>query len=211
MEIAKLVLEYVQVLAWPAVCLISLLVLRRPIVSILDRLRRAELPGGVALDIAEKIAIAQSLAVEVQASSDHKHPAPTLPLTEANTRMVSLGLQPTLSGLDLSYYHKLATVNPNLALAGLRMEIETIIRNLLKGFQLDGDRKEPSRRSLERLLVAGAITAEQNRFLNEILSICNDAIHLQSVSQDRAVSVIDLAGTLIDDYLSWLQWGFPDK
>jgi hypothetical protein len=211
MGVARLVLEFIQALIWPVVTLVSLFTLRKPIVGILNRIRKAELPGGVSLDIGEQIAVAHELAGKAQASVQHKHAAPTLPLTEANTRMVHLGLQPTPSGLDLDYYHQLTSVNPSLALAGLRLEIEIIVRNLIRGFKLELNSSEPVRRLLDRLLAADAITADQNEFLRQILSICYEAIHTQSISRDRATAVIDLAGTLLDDYLAWLEWGFPNQ
>ncbi len=212
MEIAQLILEYLKVLIWPITALIALFTLRKPIIGVINRIKKADLPGGVSIDIGEQIATAHELAEKAQASVDpKKHNAPTLPLTEANTRMVQLGLQPTPSGLDLNYYYGLASQNPSLALAGLRMELEIIIRNLLKGFNLEVKPKESIRRSLDRLLSSNCITSEQGDFLIQILSICNEAMHTQSISKNKADEVIDLAGILLGDYLSWLEWGFQKE
>jgi hypothetical protein len=40
--------------------------------------------------------------------------------------MISLGLKPTSSGLDMSDYREIAESDPTLALAGLRIEIEVL-------------------------------------------------------------------------------------
>jgi len=57
----------------------------------------------------------------------------------------------------------------------------------------------------------GAITTEQMELARKILSICNQAIHRQTVSQDEAFDVIDTAEVLAHDFLEWLSWGFDDN
>ncbi|WP_139061978.1 MULTISPECIES: hypothetical protein [Streptomyces] len=72
MEIAKLVLEYIKVLAWPAFAAGLLWTLRGKIKEIADRLTRVETPAGSAefaaaaanvLDDAEEVALSNRLAV----------------------------------------------------------------------------------------------------------------------------------------------------
>lgn len=53
MEIAKLILEFVKALAWPALVLALAIVFRVQIRRLIERLKRASLPGGFALEIAD--------------------------------------------------------------------------------------------------------------------------------------------------------------
>jgi hypothetical protein len=53
-DVAQLVLEYLKVLAWPLVVVALGLLYRRQVVGVLARLKKTELPGGVALDFSEE-------------------------------------------------------------------------------------------------------------------------------------------------------------
>jgi hypothetical protein len=130
MELAKLVLEYVKALAWPVAALLIALIFRREIRAILARIRKAALPGGVSIDFEEQILETKALATRIEDTlpATTRPQTAVLPLTEANSRMLSLGLKPTPSGLDLNYYRSIAAQDPTLALAGLRIELEILIR-----------------------------------------------------------------------------------
>jgi len=56
--------------------------------------------------------------------------------------MIHLGLRPSPSGLDMSYYRSLADQDPNVTLAGLRIEIDILARNLAKGFNVSVNDRE---------------------------------------------------------------------
>ncbi len=62
MDIARLVLEYVQALVWQAVAVFGLLVFRQPLTAILQRLKGAGLPGGVSLDFDQEVRDAQTFS-----------------------------------------------------------------------------------------------------------------------------------------------------
>jgi hypothetical protein len=213
MELAKLILAYIQTLAWPGVTVFALLVFRKPLVEILTRLRGAELPGGVSLDFGQEVRHVEALSLAVAKAPQIQRgggQAPVLPLTEANSRMITLGLQPSPSGLDLKRYQELSEQDPNLALAALRTEIEIITRNMVKGFKLEA-RENDSASSLLRLLLShNAITLDQYELIQHILRLCNAAVQGKSVSQAQAESIIKSAGVLSKDYLAWLSWGFGD-
>lgn len=213
MELAKLILEYVKALAWPIATIVLVMAFRTPIAAILVRLRKAALPGGVSIDFQEEIQKAKelSLKVEAQPAPTDRRKAPAIPLTEANARMIELGLKPVSSGLDMSYYQEIAQNDPTLALAGLRIEIETLANNIAVGFKLEGKRNEPVSLLLRRLLDHGAITRQQAELARNILNICNKAIHGQTVSMQEAEEVIDAAAVLARFFLSWLSWGFDDN
>lgn len=213
MDLAKLILEYIKVLAWPITTIILVVAFRTSLTAILARLRKAGLPGGVSIDFQEEIQRAKELSRQVEAlpAPADRRRTPAIPLTEANARMISLGLQPVSSGLDMSYYLEIAQTDPTLALAGLRIEIETLAKNIAVGFKVERKKNEPVGSLLQRLLEHGAITYEQAELTRKILNICNKAIHGRTVSQQEAQEVIDAAAVLARFFLAWLSWGFDDN
>jgi len=111
----------------------------------LERIRHADLPGGVGIDLDQEIKEAKVLSAKVQEQpvpAEQQRGRPAIPLTEANARMIHLGLRPSPSGLDMSYYRSLADQDPNVTLAGLRIEIDILARNLAKGFNVSVNDRE---------------------------------------------------------------------
>jgi hypothetical protein len=212
MELAKIVLEFLKAVVWPVTVLSVALIFRREIRGILKRIRKAALPGGVSIDFDEQILETKELATRIEAAppAPNRPQTAVLPLTEANSRMISLGLKPTPSGLDLTYYKTIATRDPTLALAGLRIELEILTRNLAKGFKIDVSPHEPQSKILKRLLDASAITDDQFVLGKRVFSLANQAVHGRTVSRREAEEIIDAAQVLVDNYLAWLSWGFDD-
>ncbi|MBX9652037.1 hypothetical protein K2Y11_00315 [bacterium] len=212
MEMARLVLEYIQALVWPTVAMTSVILFREPLKLILHRLKGAGLPGGISLDFDQEVRVVTRLSTEVANApkEERTEPKSELPLTEANARMLSLGLQPSPSGLDMDRYADLAQQDPNIALAGLRMELDILTRNLAKGFKVEIRDNESASRLLRRLFDYGAISKEQSDLASKIIQLCNAAVHGTLVSKTDAKGVIDAARTLTKEYLDWLSWGFKD-
>jgi hypothetical protein len=212
MEIARLVLEFVKVLAWPVVAITAVLVFKAELRALISRVRHADLPGGITLDFPHQIAEAKKLSEKVESAPapPHRKPGPAVPLTEANARMIQLGLRPSPSGLDMAYYRNLAQQDPTLALAGLRIEIDILAKNLANGFKVTTDHRDSGTRLLRKLFDASAITAEQMQLGVKVLQMCNAAVHGAAVSREDAEAVIDIAAVLSDQYLAWLSWGFED-
>ena len=215
MEVAKLVLEYIRALVWPAVVVLLAVSFRAEAQSLLGRLKSAKLPGGVSLDLNDKIQEVKALSDQVQedvvAKREEHKGRPSIPLTEANSRLIELGLRPSPSGMDMNYYRDIATRDPNLALAGLRIDVDILVRNLAQGFQIEiGSRRESTARILRKLFEQDCIYQSQFELATKVLSICNQAVHGTLISLDQARSVIDSAQTLIDDYVAWMSWGFDD-
>lgn len=212
MEIANLVLAYIRVLIWPAVVLVICLVFRDQLIALISRVRRAELPGGIAIDLDREIREAKALSVKVQ--EEPKRPGTKrgniIQFTEANARLIQLGLRPSPSGLDMSYYRDIAQQDPSVALAGLRIEIAVLARNLAKGFKIQVDDRISGARLLRKLYDSNAITADQMQLALKVLHVCNAAVHGTRVSRGEAEDVISSAEVLADQYLAWLSWGFPD-
>ncbi len=214
MEVARLVLEYVRVLVWPLVVIAAVLMFRPQILLIFNRIKSAGLPGGVSIDFREGVREAETLSREVAAGDARRESGrssvPGIPITEVNARLLSLELQPSPSGLQLSRYTDMAQHDPNVALAGLRMEIEVVARNLARGSKLDSPHNEPTSVVFRKLRDAQVITPDQHRLAQQILRLCNAAVHGTLVSREEAESVIDTAKVLADDFVAWLSWGFED-
>jgi hypothetical protein len=104
----------------------------------------------------------------------------------------------------------MAQQDPNLALAGLRMEIDILARNLAKGFQLEFNSREATGVLMRRLRDRSAITQNQYELIQKVLRLCNAAVHGKSISREEAELVIDVGEVLAKDYLAWLSWGFSD-
>ena len=212
-EIAKLVLEYLRVLIWPAVVVIVCLVFKSQLVALLNRIRHAELPGGVVLDLGQEIREVKALSGKVreQPAPTNKKRGPAIPLTEANARMIKLGLRPSPSGVDMSYYRNLAEQDPSVALAGLRIEMDILARNLAAGNRVSMDEHDSGVRLIRRLYDIDAITSDQMQLTMKVLRVCNAAVHGTPVSREEAEDVIGSAEVLADQYLAWLSWGFDDS
>ena len=212
MEIAKLVLEYLKILVWPSVILTIVLIFRRQIERLIERLQKADLPGGVSISLHAEIREARELSKQVSAEPPppQAKESKSLPLTEANLRMLELGLQPSPSGLNLDYYRNIAVSNPNLALSGLRLEVDVLARNLAKGFNVHIKPQESGEQLVRNLLDSNAITNKQAELIFKILELSNAGVRGSVVTRDEAKQIISIARVLVDQYISWLSWGFDD-
>lgn len=215
MEIAKLILEYIRVFIWPIAIIFILVFFKNEVVCLLRRIKKADLPGGLSIEaFPQEIKEAKTLSIEVKkekANKDKEKKGPTIPLTEANARMLNLGLSTSPSGLEMSYYRNLIEQDPNLALAGLRIEIETMLKNLAKGFKVDIDDRDEASIITRKLKQKSAVTSQQAELLNYIIKLCNAAMHGLKVSSSQAEEILEIAEVLRDQYISWLSWGFPNN
>lgn len=213
MEIAKLVLEYVKALAWPVTVLSLSFYFHSEIKRVLARLRKAVLPGGLSVDLQEEVHEVKELSERVESAAlpEDRNRTPGIPQTEANARMIQLGLRPSPSGLDLSYYREIAERDPILALAGLRIELETWFRNVAQGSKVATKPHDSMNSILARLRDASKVTPDQVTLARRVLSFCNQAIHGGEVSRDQALDIIGAASVLAGDYLAWLSWNFDDN
>jgi hypothetical protein len=215
MEFFKLLLEYIEVLIWPAVVLYCLKLFQDQIGGFFARMEKADLPGGISLKaFKEQIKIGKELSSEVIEEKTfklEKQGVPAIPITEANARMLNLELAPSPSGLELSEYRILAQHDPNLALAGIRMEVEIMLKNLAKGFGLPSDGRHSAGLTARMLSEKGKITNSQANLISTVIKLCNSAVHGQKVTVTEAEDILDIIEILKDDYVSWLSWGFPSK
>lgn len=214
MELAKIIVQYIEVLIWPLIVLIVLILFRAQIAGMFSRMRKADLPGGISIEtFPEEIKEAKAISAEVK---EEKPPSESIqsrraiPLTEANARMLNLGLAPSPSGLELSYYRVLADQDPALALAGLRIEVETMLKNLAKGFEVPIGERDSASIITRKLREKSAITIRQADLVSAVIKLCNAAVHGLKVTASQAEEILDIAAVLRDQYIAWLSWGFPD-
>jgi hypothetical protein len=213
MEIVKTIIVFLHVLTWPTVVLVFLILFREPLNEMLRRLRHADLPGGLSVDLEGDIQQAKAVSQEVtkERLKDAKTKKPSIPLTEANARMIEIGLKPSPSGLDMNYYKTLAGQDPTLALAGLRIEIDILAKNLAAGFKVPVRATESGSSLLGKLADSGAITRSQFELSQRVLQLCNLAIHGQVVSKEQADEILKIADALSSQFISWLSWGFKEN
>ncbi len=212
MEIANLILEYIKAIIWPTTVIFLVISFRKEIVNLLKNNKKIDLPGGISIEtFPEKIREAKVLSTEEKQEAQNnanKKVTPVIPLTEANTKMLNLGLSPSPSGLELSYYRNLIEQDPTLALAGLRIEFETILKNLAKGFKVAINERDGAGIIVRKLKDKSAITFRQAELLSQIIKLCNAAVHGIKVTPSQAEEIFDITEVLRDQYISWLSWGF---
>ena len=64
MEIAKLILEYLKVLAWPVTVIGILIGYRKHISNLFERTKKLELPGGISLEVSSKNSRSKAISKE---------------------------------------------------------------------------------------------------------------------------------------------------
>lgn len=210
MEVTKLILEFVKALAWPMTAIFLGVYFRKPIVAILNRLKKAGLPGGVSLDFEEKILEVQSLSQELVNTPVTQIPQfeQRVSPSDANKKMIDLGLEPMKSGLDMNYFRNLAKSDTALALAALRIELESLYKNMIeKTLGKEGDKIRASVSAISLARLSGEnriIPSDEADLAVKILKVCNRAIHGKNISAYDAQVVIDASQTIFDRYRIWL-------
>jgi len=214
MQIELLVLEYIRVFIWPITIFVIILIFKRQIQNLFTRIRKADFPGGISIEtFPDKIDEAKEISEIVIKEEKEKQikeskKVPSIPLNEVNTKMLNLGLTPSPSGLDLNYYRILSEQDPILALAGLRIELESMLKNLATGFKVPIAKNDGAGIIAKKLKEKYAITSNQYILIQSILKLSNAAVHGVKVTTKQANEILDLAEILRDQYISWLSWGF---
>lgn len=216
-ELLKIILDFLGVIIWPITTLSIILIYKKAILNLINRTKKVELPGGVSFEAVENdITQAKELAQEIKTERKSQtqkiiDEGVGISDSQVNRRMVQLGLRPSPSGLNLDYYKNIANTNPNLALAGLRLDFELMLRNLAKGFSVELSDKEPIYKVISKLFEEGAITSRQNEFIRIVFKISNAAVHGASITKEQVYEVLNIGKVLVDDYIAWLKWGFEGR
>ena len=213
-ELLKIILDFIGEIVWPVTALIIIYFFRKEITKFLDKAKKLELPGGFSVETIDKeILEAKELSNEVKQERKPEtqkaiDQMTSINETEANKRMIKLGFIPSPSGLDLNYYRSLVDTDPRLGLIGLRADLETMLKNLAKGFKVLISDKDSASRIISKLADSGAITSRQNQLINSLFKICNSAAHGALISKEQALEVLDIGEVLVMEYIAWLYWGF---
>ena len=216
-ELLKIILDFIGLLIWPITVIIIIMIFKKEIRKLVDKAKKLELPGGFSIEtVNDEIIKAKELAVEIKTERktevqniiDHYDIQND---SKANKRMIELGLDISPSGLDLNYYKKIADTDKRLALVGLRIDFEMMLKNLAKGSKIETKERESLNNIISKLLTHGKITRRQFDFINSIFKITNAAAHGAQISIEQVYEVLEIGQVLVDDYIAWLDWGFPDR
>lgn len=213
MDIAKLSLEFVKVIAWPVVVLVAVLVFRKELATLISRLRNMKLPGGTEFNFNEAVISIEKSSRET--SRALKPPSSRQPLAfrqRVNSFIQEKKLMVSQSGYDLAYYLDIAQSDPNLALAGIRMELERMFRNMLVLVGEDVDKKRLSAgQYLSLLRSREMIPASMYQFLAQTIEVGNAAVHVSDIEKDLSLRVINSLKVFVTFYLDWIQSNFINK
>ena len=203
--LALVVLEYIKALVWPVLVAGCLILYKKHIDRFLSKIKKAKI-GDIEVEISE----GEKIAVEVakQEPQYQKDDKPRIAPTEANKRMIELGLEPVPSGLDMEYFRQLLTQNVLLCLAAMRIELEILGKNLLRGWDIPMQRPLGAMSIYRELSKHNAITDNQFELASIVLRICNRAVHGEEITSDEAERILEIADVLMKQYIDWLSWGF---
>ena len=206
MEIAKLILEYLKVLAWPSTAIFLSIYFRKSLVAILARLETATLPGGIELGFKHQLKQIEAISEKVSASPEQKQLANTAKIetTDANKRLIELALTPVPSDLSIGYFEQLADDEPSLAIAAIRMEIETLAKNLIIACKLPIATDQSALTVIRELTTNNVLKDYQSNLALEIVQLSNMVIHGRKISRDSVSKVLKGVAILYRDYQVWL-------
>lgn len=122
-------------------------------------------------------------------------------LKKSEQRAVQVGLLDEGAPLVPEHeYQMVADDDPNLALAGLRIEIERKLNQLVESARLRSGSTSPRvnvGRALKILGDAGILTHDQSSVLSEIIGLLNSAVHGAKVDQQSARWALEVGGRLL--------------
>ena len=137
-------------------------------------IKSAELPGGLKIEFQEVKRAAEKVVAAIAPSG-----AP------------AMAPQPGAAPAPEPVYLAIADQDPNLALVGLRIEIEKRLRRLANAAGLRND--GPLTRMTDELAAKGILIGDAANGLRELIALGNQAAHGRPVSTDVALSAADFA------------------
>ena len=125
-------------------------------------------------------------------------------LKRSEQRAVQVGLldeaEPPLASEHEYSFQLVAEEDPNLALAGLRIEIERKLNQLVESAGLESGSRRPRvnvGRALKVLGDAGILTHDQSSVLSDIIGLLNSAVHGAKVDQQSARWALEVGSRLL--------------
>jgi hypothetical protein len=208
MEIAELVLEYLDVLAWPVVIGAVLFAFRTQIAEKIASLAKASTPIGVLSfwdRSAQKVekeadeALAESSPPSSSASEKAGPDDPEGPwFVEPPTgrHWYVLAAATVLQGADFSTAREIATVDPNASVMTAYREVEKVARAALVVHNMEPVRGR-ALRTIVKELTGGSVGPEFGGIAHDLASLRNDVTHGASdVTTTGALSFIGACDAL---------------
>jgi len=196
-EIARLVLDYIKVLVWPLTIILLVGMFEHEFVTLVRRLVKWN-AAGISAEFsltAEQVEQTTERAVaEGRAAPIPDPPGVGLVL---NAELKQAGLQELPGAFDFERYKLIAQSDPNLALAGLRIDFEITLRNLAQVYDVTVSKPSSLSFLVSMLVKAEALRIIEAEAIRTILSACNRAVHGEKVSTADALKVIDSGELLI--------------
>ena len=209
-ELGEYVLRLLTIVAWPLTVLIIAFAFRTSLRNLLTRLSEVGFGSASArfeknLDKAE--AIAPKAAEDVK-TFKVRTPGPKKRSKQTSGSTEAVGRQPAggIEDRDLGQLLELTERDPTLALAGLRIELEKMLAHMVEmSFNMEHVRHVKGAGNLLTLLTnMEVIPRSLGRLVEDILRLCNAAVHGKSVDADSARRVITLASEFQGFYKQWL-------
>jgi len=116
------------------------------------------------------------------------------------SKIVEIAVQTSLTPTKLAEptFSSLFAVDPNLALASLRIEIERKSREIARQKDLRiADERVPLRQILQELHSKKVIASSEFQILNVIIDVCNRAVHAEKVDMATASQILDIGKSAI--------------
>ncbi|MCJ7577796.1 MAG: hypothetical protein MUO91_05045 [candidate division Zixibacteria bacterium] len=178
MELAKLIIEVIGLLAWPFTILVIVLIFKREIVQLLRHIKEAKFPGGsITLEL-NKLGQAIERTPEIEKQSM------------------------TPQSID-STQELLRSGNSTLAIANLRIEIDREILRLMRpSHNLQVVRSWSISRKISALVDKGLLSHDIAERVSEYSKIANKLIHGLELSADEVNRAISI-GTNLLNYLHY--------
>ncbi|PKP80259.1 MAG: hypothetical protein CVT79_15475 [Alphaproteobacteria bacterium HGW-Alphaproteobacteria-18] len=196
-EIARLVLDYIKVLVWPLTIILLVGMFEHEFVFLIRRLIKWNAPGFSAEFSATAEQVEQTTERAVAAGQAVPIPDPPGVGWVLNAELKRAGLTELPGGFDFERYKLIAQSDPNLALAGLRIDFEITLRNLAQAYDITVSKPSSLSFLVTMLVKAEALRKIEAEAIKSILSACNRAVHGEKVLSADALKVIESGELLI--------------
>jgi len=206
MEVAKLVLEYIKVMVWPFVTLVAIYNFKPELAGLFSSIKKLKLPGGTEIDWEEMVEEAEEAAESI------KNPRRELSVEVAEEKAfieqsIRHGLDLSPSNYNFSFYLEMAEKDYHLALVGVRIEIEKILRNMALFFALEMSTKPTINNLLRELRRESILEEDEYKLLQSVIKLANEAAHANNVHEAHAIRAIESAKAFVDHYIPFMTGG----
>jgi hypothetical protein len=179
----KFISSIIDSLAWPSVIIIILIILRTPILALLNtissfRYKDIELNFSKRVEIFEKQAKAASLVPQ-------------------ELRNLS---QEELPPVSIEYLEKVAEVSPRAALVESWILVEDAVRKAAERLDLDVDSRTPIIKVINKLTSEGLINPAIERVVSTLRMLRNDAAHVSdyALSPGEAIDLVNVSFQIVE-------------